>query len=586
MAATKKLLVLDLGMQSLRLAEFSALSKRGLQMTRAARRDLILDPALEATRPDEIKLALKEILKEWKLQTGAVHLILPAHTVFTKVAPLDVPEGAGDQIEAIISFEAQHNIPFPLEEVVWDYVVMGQTATGAVNVVFIAVKLDLLEELCRTINSTGLQITAVSTALLSLYDAFRHAYPEEAASSTSLVLDIGSRTSNLVITSPTSFFGRSIPSGGLAVTTAICKDMHLGLEEAEQLKIAHGTVGLGAGFAPPEDPVEANLARLARQTLMKTQANISQTISFYRSNLGGSDPSIMLVTGGMASMPYLAEFLAEKFLKETSFFEPLRGVSLSKSAAAFVEENPNNLGELVGGALSLIHAPQTEVDLLPPSLVTRKELAQRLPWLTAAAALILITLASWYGYALYATSLTRAQTAALSTTVDDESQLSSQIEALNSKLTATQKTASDLLAAIQFRNAYPSILEELNAEIPSRFLWITEIQPISDAPMKGGPGPLGGPGGVPGFAGSPGQFSRLSDGSIKAISVKGLYLDNPRQAAVIDDFVTALQSSTIFAVEEKQKSKIIAQRGSPNDQFWAYPFALVIPLHNPIAPLP
>ena len=132
---------------------------------------------------------------------------------------------------------------------------MGQTPAGAVNVVYIAVKLDLLEELCRSISATGLQITSISAAPLALYDAFQHAYPEESLSQTSLLIDIGSRTSNLVISTPGSFFSRSIPSGGLAVTNAIAKDMHIELEEAEALKVAHGKVALGAGYALPEDPL-------------------------------------------------------------------------------------------------------------------------------------------------------------------------------------------------------------------------------------------------------------------------------------------------------------------------------------------
>jgi len=569
MSAVKKLLVLDLGMQSLRLAEFTTLTKGGIQLQRATKRDFILDPALDATRPQQIKIALQDILKEWKIKGGDLALVLPAHTVFTKVAPLDVPPGSVDQIGAVISFEAQHNIPFPLEEVVWDYVDMGQTPSGAVDVVFIAVKLDLLEELCKSINSTGVRIISISASLLALYDAFRHAYPEESPSSTTLLLDIGSRTTNLVISSPESFFARSIPSGGLAVTTTIAKDMHLGLEETEHLKIAHGTVGLGAGFAPPEDPVEANLARLTRQALLKTQADISRSVSFYRSNLGGSEPSHIVVTGGMASMPYLAEFLTEKFLKETSFFEPLRGISVSKTAAHFVETNPNNLGELVGGALVLTDGNQTKADLLPPSLVGKRELKKRLPLLIAAAAMLLLALGAWYGYALSAAATTRAETDKINAAIGDENHLASQIDALSSKLAVTHKTATDLLSLIEFRDVYPSIIADLNARIPKRFLWITEIQPVSDLPANG---------------------TNVRYGSvpplIKAISVKGLYLDNPREAGVIDDFVTALQSSDIFAVEEKEKSKIIIQRGSPNGQLWAYPYSLIIPLRNSVAPLP
>ena len=569
MAAAKKILVLDLGMQSLRIAEFSKEVGGGLKLLRGAKRELILDPSLETTRPDQIRQALGEIVKEWKPKQRQLALILPAHTVFTKVAPLEVPGGDASQVAALIGFEAQHNIPFPLEEVVWDYLVMGQTPSGAVNVVYIAIKADLLEDICRSISATGLQIASISASPLALYDAFRHAYPEEALSSTSLLLDIGSRTSNIVVTSPGSFFSRSIPSGGLSVTTAIAKDIHVELEEAELLKISRGMVALGAGVAPPEDPVEANLARIARQTLLKTQADISRSLSYYRSTLSGSAPGFILLTGGMASMPYLAEFLTEKLLKETSFFDPLRGISISEEARPFVESNPNNLGELVGGALSITNISHTKVSLLPPSLSSKRELEKRLPWLISAAMVFLFALAAWYAFALHATSATRDETAKINAAIQEEKNFATKIDAGRSQLDSLNQTALQLLSLIQLRDAYPAILSELSAKIPERYLWITEIQPTTPPAVKGS--------------------SKSTDPANKAISailVKGLYLDNHRQAAVIDDFVTALQSSGIFVVEEKEKSKVITQRSSPSGQYWAYPFALTIPLRNPIPPLP
>ncbi len=566
MASAKKTLVLDLGMQSLRLAEFASAPGGKLKLLRGARRDLLLDPSLEATRPQQIRLALEEILKEWKLKGGHVTVILPAHTVFTKVAPLEVPGGSTAQINSLVEFEAQHNIPFPLDDIVWDHVVMGQTSTGAVNVVYIAVKLDLLEELCRAISATGLHIAAISAAPLALYDAFQHAYPEESSAATSLLIDIGSRTSNLLVSTPGSFFSRSIPSGGLAVTNAVAKDMHVTLEEAEALKISHGKVALGAGFAPPEDPVEANLARLARQSLLKTQADISRSISYYRSTLGGADPSFVFLTGGMASMPYLAEFLSEKLLKEISFFEPLRGINFSEKAVPFIESNSNNLGEVVGGAFIGTSISHTKVNLLPPYLVSKKELKKRLPWLAGAVALFFLSLIYWYGYAIHAATVTIAETAKISDAIHEEAAVATDIEKRRTSLNEVNQTSAQLLSLLQFRAAYPSILADLSAKIPSRFIWITEIHPLLSTPEKGMP--------------------KTTPSIIKSISVKGLYLDNPRQASVIDDFVTSLQGSTIFKVDEKEKSKIIIQRGSPNGQYWAYPFALTIPLQNPISPLP
>ena len=566
MASPKKTLVLDLGMQSLRIAEFAATESGGLKLLRGARREFMIDPALDTSRPDQIRLALTDILKAWKITRSEVVCVLPAHTVFTRVVPLEVPGGSSGQVAAVVGFEAQQNIPFPLEEVVWDYVVMGNTPSGAVNVVFVAIKTDLLESLCDSVASTGLNITAVLVAPLALHDAFLHA-SSVSTSETTLLLDMGSRTSNMIISAEGAFFSRSIPSGGLAVTSAIAKDIHAELDEAEQLKIARGSVALGAGFEQASDPIEANIARTARQTLLKTQADISRSLSYYKSNLGGNEPTLILLTGGMASLPYLAEFFNEKLQIKTSFFNPMEGIGVAESAHSFLDSNPNNLGELVGGALVLTSSPRTKINLLPPSVSKKRAFAKRFPYLAAAVLFFLAGLGALYGFALQATSLTRATTATIDAQIAKETSISNQIKTKVDNELSIQQTTDILLSAVSLREAYPRILTELSAKVPERYLWITEIQPAGDISQRG-------------------VAPKSKDDSVKALIIKGLYLDNPKQASVIDDFVTSLQSSDVFVVEEKEKSKIISQRGSPNGEYWAYPFSLRIPLRNPVTPLP
>lgn len=566
MAAPRKILVLDLGMQSLRLAEFSASADGKLKLLRGARREFLLDPALDASRDDQIRLALQGIVKEWKPSTRNVVCVLPAHTVFTRAVPLDVPGGVSGKVDAVVQFEAHQNIPFPLEEVVWDYVVMGETTAGAVNVVFLAVKIDILEAICKSISSAGLKVLSVTVAPMALYDAFRHTEATEGAAPT-VLLDLGSRTTNLVIAAPGSFFSRSIPSGGLTVTMAIAKDIHADLEEAENLKIARGSVGLGPGFEPPADPVEANLARIARQTLLKMQADISRSLGYYRSTLGGKDPGVILLTGGAASMPYLSEFIHEKLQKETGFFNPMEGIQVSSDAIPFIESHPNNMGELVGGALELLPKKRTLISLLPPSVAKKEDLARRLPYLVTAGVIFIATLAALYLYALNATKVTAQKTEETNQCYKQESTVSEKIREIQKKQEEVLKVENSLRSVILLRDAYPQILAELAAKVPARFLWITEVQPSPDSPQKG-------------------AATKENETSVKAMIVKGLYLDNPRQASVIDDFITSLQSSEVFLVQENEKSKIITQRGSPNETYWAYPFSLKIPLRNPIQSLP
>lgn len=570
MAGANKILVLDLGMQSLRLAEFSTAPGGKLKLLRGARREFLLDPALDTSRPDQALLALQEILKSWKPKSTKARVILPAHSVFTRVVPLEIPGGSPSQIAAMAGFEAQQNIPFPLEEVVWDYAVMGTLPNGSINILFLAVKIDLIESLGDSLRKAGLSIESVTVSPLALRDACQ--VLGETNCQNSLILDLGARTTNMVAADPAVFFCRSIPSGGLAVTTTISKEIHVSLEEAENLKVTRGSVGLGPDAAAPQDPLDANLARISRQALIKTQADISRSISHYRSNMGGGDPQRILLSGGMAAMPFMTEFIRERFQKEAGFLEneliSSGLLAVSDQARGFSEANPHNLAELAGGAMTLLGARKhTSVALLPPSLARRKSFLKKTPYLAAAALLFLSSLGAWSFFASRAAQATVSETAGLAHDVKSTETVDGKIKSIQHSRETLGKTASELLSLILLRDAYPRMVAELAEAVPDRYLWITEISP--DGAQETTKKPIGKP---------------SSDGSVKAVVIKGFYLDNPRQASVVDDFVAKLQSSAFFAIEDR--NKIVTQRSSPNGEFWAYPFALRVPLRTPIPNLP
>jgi len=131
---------------------------------------------------------------------------------------------------------------------------------------------------------------------------------------------------------------------------------------------------------------------------------------------------------------------------------------------------------------------------------------------------------AWGIYGNSAAQATRRETDRIAQDSQQMEQVSKKIGALLGKQSEIRKNQHRLALAGPARDAYPKIISELAAKVPDRFLWITEIQPVGDPPQKGA---------------SP----KSADASLKAVIVKGLYLDNPRQASVIDDFVTSLQSS-------------------------------------------
>ena len=83
-------------------------------------------------------VALREMMSELHIKHGAVNCALPAQSVFARFVKLPTLEQ--EKLERIISFEAQQNVPFPIDDVVWDYQLVGGGLDEQIQVVLVAIK--------------------------------------------------------------------------------------------------------------------------------------------------------------------------------------------------------------------------------------------------------------------------------------------------------------------------------------------------------------------------------------------------------------------------------------------------------------
>ena len=169
-----------------------------------------------------------------------------------------------EDVESIVGFEAQQNIPFPIEEVVWNHQIMGDRRDESWDVALVAIKTEQLTEVLDAATRGGLSARNVDVAPMALYNAFRFNYPEVEESS--LLIDLGARTTNLIFSENGRAFSRSIPIGGHAISAAIAKEFEQDITLAEKLKIEKGLVGLGEGFTL-HVAVEAVLGELGDHVL-------------------------------------------------------------------------------------------------------------------------------------------------------------------------------------------------------------------------------------------------------------------------------------------------------------------------------
>jgi len=582
MAIASRLISLNLGSQTIGLAEFRMQAHGGLVLLDYRLREISSDPTSEEVRRAQIASAVREMMAELHIKHGAVNYALPAQSVFARFVKL--PGLEQEKLERIIAFEAQQNVPFPIDDVVWDYQLVGGGLDEQIQVVLVAIKIDLLGDINAAVEEAGLHTSTIDVAPMALYNAFRYSYPN--MNECSLLLDIGARTTNVLFIEPRRIFSRSLPIDGSAITGAIAREFGESLEAAETRKKRDGFVGLGGAYAEPSEHDLARVSKLARSTMTRLHAELMRSMSHYRAQQQGCPPDRIFLSGGAVGMPYMREFFHEKFQLPIEFFNPLRNVAVSESASASGVANcAHLLGELVGLALRGVTVCPMELNLLPAGVVRRQELERRRPFFIAAAACVVLAMLGWSMYYTRAAQITRETTEVIQERNASMRAAETQLGKLKKQITSLDGVATPLIGAINDRDFWPQILEDLNARLPEADIWITELGATSGGKLLGAgekrvaeatPVPLP-------QAGVSGTKAAASSGkSMDGVLVRGLYLYNPKQQEIVVDYLRNLASSPFFVVDPKTPERVIKSNSVPNDTEWAFPYELQLTLRKPV----
>jgi len=380
MLKAKPFLVVDCGANTLKAAEFDLNEAGGLRLRRYALRNLGQEGAQEATREAAMLRGLQDILSDKAFQAKTVNVSAPGFHVFSKFVKLPPVDAA--KVTQIIKYEAQQNVPFPLEEVVWDYQILGTTGTGELEVLLVAIKTDVVEGLYRTTETAGLKLNLVDVSPAAMINVFRFNYSD--LPGCTMLLDIGAKTSNLLFLEKGKVFARSINIGANLITQDFANEFRLRFDEAEQIKIEKGFVSLGGAYEEPDDPQAAAISKIARQVMTRLHIQVNQTIGYYKGTQGGSHPDRLLLSGGASVMPYVSQFFAEKLNQPVDYFNPLRNIQIDPSInLEELAKVAHTMGELVGlGLRNLAHCP-VELNLMPLSSQRRQEFHRKKPYLLA-----------------------------------------------------------------------------------------------------------------------------------------------------------------------------------------------------------
>lgn len=470
----KSFLAIDFGSGNLKLAEFEARADGTLLLHRYAIMPMEAVPAPEGEDDESdvfapINLTLTHLLDHHEIRANGMeaNFCMSSSQVFTK--PLRTPPVEGSKVSQIIQYEAQQNVPFPLEEVQWDYQVLGTADSGELDVLLMALRSEVVEGFADLSRKHGMKLQLIDGAAAALRNAFVHNYgePEDSV----LLLDIGAKTTNAIFIEGSMFYARSINIGSQNITQEFASEAQLDLAAADDYKCSYGYVHLGGAYEDPQDPHQAIVSKVSRNVMTRLHQQVAQTIQFYRSQQGGTPPSKIYLAGGGSQLAYTANFFQEKLGLEVEYFNPFRNIEMAESVnQEELRAVAHSLGEVVGLGLRTVTVGMTEFNLLPTREKVSREIDRRAPYLVAAvfcAALIFAV------FGAHEMSLANTKGKAAKLYKENAPAGATQIKA---KLDEIQSRLSDFTARKGDAEAIQGFLQ-------SRYTWIHLLRAIKE-PMQ------------------------------------------------------------------------------------------------------
>src|SRR6266404_742722 len=202
---------LDIGTSVVKAVELVQ-SKGGLALKSFATVPLPRDVIAEGTirEPQVVTDAIKECVEKAGISGTSAVISVSGREAIVKRVPL--PKVTAKELGDAIQLEAEHHIPFAIDDVFLDYQVVGESANG-MSVVLVAVKKVKVLEYVAAVEQAGLEALVVDLDAFAIQNQFELNHPEPADEAVALI-DIGATVMKTnVVRGGTSVFARDVPFG-------------------------------------------------------------------------------------------------------------------------------------------------------------------------------------------------------------------------------------------------------------------------------------------------------------------------------------------------------------------------------------
>lgn len=334
----KKLLVgLDIGSSSVKVCVLQATGSGSNQRYRLQKlghapipHDAIVDGDIMDT--NAVAAAIRQVLAEQKIKAKEVAISVAGQQVMVK--KVQFPHMTRGELAESVRWEAESFFPAGqgLDSYALDYAILEERPSeGTMDVVLVACRKDKLESYVGCVTQAGAKVEIVDVDVFALQNAHEANAIGGTSDEVVALVNLGANFTNLsMLVGNRSVFWRDITWGGSRFTDKVMEDWGVSREGAELLK-----QGVAADGRAPEE-VEPSLSAIADSFADE----LGRTIDFFRSSFKVDRLDRVLLAGGSAKVPRLAEILSDRLRVSVDFLNPFQKIEIDeRSADATVVRN-------------------------------------------------------------------------------------------------------------------------------------------------------------------------------------------------------------------------------------------------------
>src|SRR5437764_4115146 len=339
-----KLIVwLDIGSSSIKAVERKK-AKGEIQVSSLGVEPLASDIVVDSMIVDSgsVSSAISKIFTDNKIKSKLVATSVSGHSVIVKKIPMQTMTDA--ELSERINTEAAQHIPFDIADVNIDYQILSEEdGQPQMDVLLVAVKKDKILNYTNVLSLAGKTPAAVDIDAFALQNCYEYNY-EPAPGTTVALLNLGASVMNInIVKGTTPLFTRDVSVGGNQYTDALQKELDLGLQDAESLKVGEkvGTVS--------EDAKLPILQQVTEIIVLEIQ----KTFDFFRATAAGEHIERIYMAGGSSQVPGLMEALRQEFSLPVEILNPFQKIGYTEATpnADLIGHNAGQLAVAVGLAL-------------------------------------------------------------------------------------------------------------------------------------------------------------------------------------------------------------------------------------------